>query len=350
MSLLIRGELERPSGFRLTLNLDLPSTGVTAIIGASGSGKSTLLRIVAGLEPEAEFEVSLDGQSWDNGLAAHQRPISFVTQDSTLFPHLNVARNLALVRRQNPEHTFNEVVNQFEIGALLEQMPDQLSGGQKQRVGLARAMLKKAVLWMFDEPLSSLDSRARQYLAPLILETCNNLNQPVLYVTHSLQEVLPIADHLLVLEKGEVIASGTPADVGQQIDHPISEHIDVGCIVHCTFINYDTEHELSELALGGQSLWLRGDLSQHNQPIRLQIPARDISVALTADDPSSVLNKLTCHLKEISKPQNGSVLLSLDCDRQTLFARITTLSLERLSLTPGQLLIAYIKSVALNAN
>ena len=354
MSLLVSGKIERSSGYNLKLDLELPNHGVTAIVGASGSGKTTLLRAIAGLDFTPELSVSLDGISWQDQsvcMPAHLRPVSMVQQHAGLFPHLTVLGNLQFPKRRRDGYALDmeQAIERFSLSSLLHRKPASLSGGEQQRVALARALLAPARLWLLDEPLSSLDVLARRELAPLLASLCQELGQPVLYVTHALHEVLQIADYIVVLEDGRAVAAGNPDEVGRQIDHPISAEIDVGGILACEFDSFDPEHNLSRLNIGSEILYVRGDLASLGPRIRLQIPARAISIARSDTDQSSMLNRLPVTISEIGEASSGSVLITLDCAGQTLFARITSLSAERLDLRSGLAVFASIKSVALDA-
>ena len=344
MSLVLKGCLTQPGGFELNVDLELPSRGVTSVIGASGSGKTTLLRLVAGLRRSPSFSVSLNGQDW-SALPAHRRPISMTLQQPALFPHLTVAGNLRAVPGGS---RFDEAVSRFGLEDLLERKPAALSGGQQQRAALARAYLKPAALWLLDEPLSALDALARSRLAPMLGELCKTLGKPVIYVTHALSEVVQIADHLVILEAGRVIGAGPPSEVAGRLDHPLSPMIDTGTILAVEFEAYDEAHDLSTLRIGSQALRVRGDLSQAPSPLRVQIPARDVALALERPLSTSILNCLEVTLTSLTPTPDGAVFAELDCAGQPLRARITRLSQDNLRLVPGMALHALVKSEALD--
>ncbi|MDE0064103.1 MAG: ATP-binding cassette domain-containing protein [Gammaproteobacteria bacterium] len=342
--LTLRGGFSRPDGFELAMNLALPDHGVSALIGTSGSGKSTVLRITAGLESAPSFSVSFNGNCWD-GVPAHRRPVSMTLQQPALFPHLNVLDNLKAVPLAGP---IEEAVALFGLGALTGRRPHELSGGQQQRVALARAFLKPAELLLLDEPLSALDAVARRNLAPMVARMCRELQRPVVYVTHSLPEVLQVADHLAILENGRIIGAGTPEQVVAELDHPLSPLIDSGAILDCEFASYDADNDLSELGFGGQELRIRGDLRNAAGPIRVQIPARDVGLSLERPGATSFLNCLPVRVQRLKDAPDGTVFVDLDCAGQTLRSRITRLSRQNLELEPGKALFALIKSVALD--
>ena len=344
MSLMLKGRFTHPGGFELEVDLELPSAGVTSIVGASGSGKSTLLRLIAGLTASPGFQVALNGQNW-NALPAHRRPISMTLQQPALFPHLTVEGNLRAVPGGD---RFEEAVRRFGLEGLLGHKPATLSGGQQQRAALARAYLKPAALWLLDEPLSALDAMARAQLAPMLSELCRTLGKPVIYVTHALNEVVQIADHLVILEAGRVIGAGAPGRVAAELDHPLSPMIDTGTILAVEFDAYDEAHDLSTLRIGAQTLRVPGNLSQSPSPLRVQIPARDVALALERPVGTSILNCLNVTLIGLAPTPDGAVSAELDCAGQPLRAHITRLSQENLQLVPGMALQALVKSVALD--
>ena len=346
MSLRLKGRLQSASGFRLQVDLELPSVGVTALIGASGAGKSTLLRVIAGLERPEGFAVSFNGQRWD-ALPPHRRPVSMTLQQPALFPHLTVAGNLKAVPGAG---RIDEAAARFGLQELLGRKPATLSGGQRQRAALARAYLRPAALWLLDEPLSALDPLARSELAPMLRRLCRALNRPVIYVTHALAEVLQIADHLVIMEAGEVIGAGAPEAVAAALDHPLSPLIDTGGILEAAFESYDSETGLSTLRIGPQRLWVGGDLRGTPSPLRVHIPARDLSLALDRPTRTSILNVLDVTLTGLAPVVDGALFAELDCAGQRLCARITRLSQENLGLKPGMTLFALVKSVALDAH
>ena len=342
--LALNGRFRHPDGFELAMNLVLPSQGVSALIGTSGSGKSTVLRIIAGLERAPSFSVAYQGRSWDE-LAAHRRPVSMTLQQPALFPHLTVLGNLKAVPRGG---SITEAVGRFGLEALTRRRPHALSGGQQQRVALARAILKPAELLLLDEPLSALDAVARRELAPMVARLCRELGRPVLYVTHSLKEVLQVADHLVILEAGQVVGAGPPERVAAELDHPLSPLIDVGAILDCRFAAFHAHDNLSELRIGEHALWMRGDLRGAAHPVRVQIPARDVGLALQRPAATSFLNCLPVRVAGLADTPDGAVFVDLDCAGQNLRARITRVSRRNLRLKPGLALFALIKSVALD--
>ena len=342
--LALDGHFSHPGGFELRMNLLLPDHGVSALIGTSGSGKSTVLRIVAGLQDAPSFSVRFNGRLWD-GIPAHRRPVSMTLQQPALFPHLTVLENLKAVPRAG---SIAEALARFGLEALTGRKPGALSGGQQQRVALARAFLKPARVLLLDEPLSALDAVARRELAPMVARLCRELGRPVVYVTHSLPEVLQVADHLAILEAGRVVGAGVPEQVIAELDHPLSPLIDSGAILDCEFASFDAGNDLSELRLGGLPLYIRGDLRGAGSALRVQVPARDVGLSLDRPAATSFLNCLPVRVQRLRDAPDRTVFVDLDCAGQLLRSRITRLSRQNLALRPGMALFALIKSVALD--
>ena len=338
--------------FRAHFDLALPLDGVTAIIGPSGSGKSTLLRLIAGLEPRARLRLRLGDEVWDDDahhLPPHRRPVSLVFQDGRLFPHLDVAGNLRFPlrrgQRQGLRLAFDEVVDQLALGALLDRTPQTLSGGQRQRVALGRALLTPARLWLFDEPLTGLDQAAKREIAPYLAQVCRAHRLPILYVTHALEEVLDLASNVLVVEHGRIIANQRIEALGGNL--PIDETTRGGSVLRCTVATYDERYDLTELALGSHTMYLRGRIAAPNTDVRVLVPARDVSLATGAVAGLSVLNRLPATIEALSDDDHGACVVTLACEGQRLLARITRFSRDQLNLAAGQEVVALIKTMAL---
>ena len=350
MRLRVDGELVRDTGFRLRADLDVDLDGVAALVGASGSGKSTLLRVVAGFEPDAAVTVEVDGETWQGAsvnLAAHRRPVGTVFQEARLFPHLDARSNLtfaAHAKRSGARLGFDEVVDFLDLEPLLGQPPRELSGGQRQRVALGRTLLSPAKLWLFDEPMSALDSASRREIAPYLARLCRRHDVPIIYVSHTLAEVLTMADQVMVAVDGEVSRVDSVGEFSTSFTTP-SLGDEAGAVVSCRFKAYDPRYRLSELAFGTSSLYVRGDLSAAGPRILLHIPARDVSLATTPIDRLSILNRVDGIVDAIDD-QGDSALARVRCGDQFLLARVTRRSVDELELAAGIGVQALIKSVA----
>lgn len=206
-------------GFRLRLEERLPASGLTVLFGPSGSGKTTVLRCVAGLEPTVTGRVQVGDEVWLDREAGvevptHERGVGYVFQDAALFPHLSVRGNLAFGWNRTPPDdrtlAFDEVVEWMGLGGLIDRAVPGLSGGERQRVAMARAVLAGPRMLLLDEPFASLDRASRKALLPYLNELRGRLEIPVLHVTHDPREAAHLADHVLLLDDGQVVARGGP--------------------------------------------------------------------------------------------------------------------------------------------
>ncbi|MCB1678773.1 MAG: molybdenum ABC transporter ATP-binding protein [Halioglobus sp.] len=351
-------------GFVLRLDCELPDRGITAVYGASGSGKSTLLDCIAGLRrPAGDSLIRFRDTTWQDGerfVPPWQRRIGYVFQDARLFPHLSAEQNLdyALARRNGLRNggpgdgqagaiDKRQLVALLELGPLLESKPQALSGGQKQRVAIARALLCAPRLLLLDEPLANLDHAASEQCLAHLQRLARELDLPMLYVSHAIEEVSQLADHLLLLERGAVQDQGAMLDLCSRLDTRLSQDEQAAAIVVATVARHDEAFGLSELELEGQTLLVRHLSQAPGQRRRLRIPARDVSICRQRPRDSSILNILPVTLREIGAGDEARVLLRLALGSQYLLARITRKSAVELQLQVGDRLYAQIKSAAL---
>lgn len=211
--------------FRLEVEERLPAQGLTVLFGPSGSGKTTVLRCVAGLESSATGTVRVGGEVWldqDAGVEVptHERGVGYVFQDAALFPHLTVRGNLEFGWKRTPardrELPFDEVVDWMGLGPLIDRAVPGLSGGERQRVAMARAVLAGPRMLLLDEPFASLDRASRRALLPYLEKLRQQLDIPVLHVTHDPREAAHLADHVLLLEAGSVVGRGDASVIPQE--------------------------------------------------------------------------------------------------------------------------------------
>ncbi len=341
--------------FRLKVDLDLPGRGVTALFGQSGSGKTTVLRCVAGLERAPNGRLIIGEETWQDEergifLQPWRRPIGYVFQEPRLFPHLRVRRNLEFGLKRTPASLrrigWDKVVDILGIGHLLDRWPGALSGGEKQRVAIGRALLTSPRLMLMDEPLASLDQARKNELLPFIQRMRSELDIPIFYVTHSTDEVIRIADHIVLLSDGQVKAFGTVAEVLSRLDlgHLTGER-DVGAVVETTVESHEADYGLTVLGLGGQQLRVPRIDAAKGTPIRIRIHARDVSVALTRPAGISILNVLPARIVELGETTGAVVDVRLDAGAP-LWARLSARSVHDLGLKPGLEVFAMIKSIA----
>ncbi|MFT6914895.1 MAG: molybdate transport system ATP-binding protein [Motiliproteus sp.] len=339
--------------FSLAVELQLPGQGVTALFGHSGSGKTLLLRCIAGLH-RTRGELSVNGKTWQDAsrfMAVHQRPLAYVFQEASLFPHLSVRRNLEYGYRRvavwERRISFEQAVDWLGLEHLLTRMPDRLSGGERQRVAIARALLTSPQLLLMDEPLSALDMPSKREILPYLEQLNNSLSIPVLYVTHAADEVARLADHLVVLEKGRALACGPLTETLARLDLPIRQDEDAGVVISAHIAERDSRWHLARAAFAGGSLWVKDSGLPLGQPVRLRVLARDISLAKSRHDDQSTLNLLPARITDIvGNDHPAVVLVRILIGSTPLLARLTARSVAALGLHPGDPVWVQIKSVA----
>ncbi|MCV4263422.1 molybdenum ABC transporter ATP-binding protein [Pseudomonas capsici] len=347
--------------FKVDVDLSLPGTGVTALFGPSGSGKTTCLRCIAGLEKAQQGFIQVNGEIWQdsaNGIfvAPHKRPIGYVFQEASLFPHLSVRGNLEFGLNRTPKNQrsiqMHHATVLLGIDHLLDRLPDKLSGGERQRVGIARALLTSPRLMLLDEPLAALDTRRKNEILPYLEHLHNELEIPMLYVSHSQDEVARLADHLVLLEEGRILACGPIEETLARLDLPLAMGDDAGVVIEGAVSAYDSHYRLLTITLPDSDLRLtvaHTELAK-GKTLRVKVQARDVSLNLRADDQSSILNRLPVTvISEVAADNTAHMLVRLDAGGTPLLARITRYSYDNLRLYPGQQLWAQIKAVAVLA-
>lgn len=339
--------------FKLEVDLALPLSGVTAIYGASGSGKTTLLRCIAGLEKSARGFLSVGGQCWQSEslfMPTHQREIGFVFQESSLLGHLTAHQNLLFAQKFTKlklrESHLQEVIELMGIQSQLKSTPAQLSGGERQRVAIARALLLRPKLLLMDEPLASLDSERKLELFPYLERLQNESRIPILYVTHSDDEVARLADFLVVLNQGKVAAQGPLNEVITQLDLPAQLGSNRGVVLHCKVFETNEKWGLVKVSFKNGMLWVKAQNDEIGDRVRVRVLASDVSIALSDHKDSSILNRLQATVSEISKESEAMALLKLHVGEDVLLARLSNRSVEELKLQVGSKVWAQIKSVA----
>ena len=356
----VRLQLNYP-GFALKVDLKLPGRGVTALYGHSGSGKTTCLRCIAGLERAEDGFVQINDQVWQdsrNGLFVppHKRALGYVFQEASLFPHLSVRANLEFgfkrIPRQQRRVDMAHATELLGIAHLLDRHPQHLSGGERQRIGIARALLTSPQLLLMDEPLAALDSKRKGEILTYLERLHDELDIPVLYVSHAQDEVARLADHIVLLSDGQALASGPIGETLARLDLPMALGDDAGVVINGSVSAYDAHYHLLTLQLPDSALSMRvahAPLALGKQ-LRIKVQARDVSLSLQAQEPSSILNRLPVTVTgEICADNNAHVLVRLDAGGTPLLARITRFSRDQLQLHPGQALWAQIKAVAVLA-
>ena len=343
------------AGFTLDVDLDLPGRGVTALFGPSGSGKTTLLRAIAGLERVAGGRLSVNGEIWQDETVCRptwQRPLGYVFQEASLFPHLDVRANLEYGQKRVPgaasRVSLDQAVAMLDIGHLLDRKPAGLSGGERQRVGIARALATSPRLLLMDEPLAALDLARKQEILPYLERLHDELDIPVLYVSHTPDEVARLADHLVVLQNGQAVAAGPLTETLARVDLPIRLGEDAGVVLDAVIAARDAVWQLAHVEFAGGRLWVRDQGLPVGHRARVRILARDVSLARTPAGDTSILNTLHATVSACAGDAHPALtLVRLQVGESPLLARVTRKSAHALGLAAGQSIYAQIKAVAL---
>lgn len=341
--------------FELHAAAELPLDGVIGIIGPSGAGKSSLLRGIAGLETACKGQVIFDDATWldsstSQSLPTYRRGVGMVFQQPALFDHLNVRQNLDYARRRAPSGSavpMGVLIEQLGIESLLERPVTELSGGEAQRVALARALTSAPRLLLLDEPLAAVDIAGRRELMHCLEQLRQQRPVPMLYVSHNLDEVARLADQLLIMDEGRILAQGSVRDLLTRLDLPLAQAPDAEAILEGRVTGHDEADALTRVNCGGVEILLGRQALPEGSVLRMRIQARDVSLALSRACDSSILNILECRVLDVAQQSGGHSLLRLQVGEQVLLARITQRSLRGLGIGVGRPVYAQIKSVAL---
>lgn len=345
--------------FQVALAHDMRLAGITALFGHSGSGKTTVLRVLAGLEAGADGHIAFDGDVWQSEapersfVPSHQRAVGYVFQDARLFPHLSVAGNLAFAesrsRARKSLTDFETVVGRLDLEPLLERRPESLSGGEQQRVAVARALLTRPRLLLMDEPLSALDTPRKAEILPYIARLPEQFGVPVIYVTHSVDEVAYLADEMIVLSKGRKVADGPVGETLARLDlGPATGRFEAGVVLEGTVARHDTEYRLTELSLGGSPIHVPMIDAGAGARVRLRVRARDVILATQRPEQVSSRNILEGTILEVVEEADTPFAETLvEIPGGLIRARLTRRSVADLGLAPGVPVFALVKSISL---
>ena len=354
-ALTLQASLVRP-GFTLDVALQLPGRGITALFGVSGSGKTTCLRILAGLEPQARGRVSVAGEVWQDSTHGifrpiHQRAVGYVFQEASLFDHLNVHDNLKYGFKRTPpaERRFgwDHAVALLGIGHLLARWPHELSGGERQRVAIGRALASSPHLLLMDEPLAALDAARKAEILPYLERLQAELSIPVVYVSHAIDEVARLADHLVLLDGGRALASGPTQAMLTRLDLPLAHGDTASAVIQARVIGHESAYHLTLAEFSGGCLRVPQQALQIGHTLRIRVQARDVSLTLSPQTDTSILNILPVQITGLSDDGPGQVMVGLLAGDTPLLARVTRKSLDALGLTTGLQVYAQIKGVAI---
>lgn len=351
-------------GFSLDINTVLPGKGITGVFGTSGSGKTTFLRCLAGLERVEKGYLRVQGDIWQDDtrfLPTHKRKLGYVFQEASLFGHLSIQQNLEYGWKRTPKAqrrtTFSDVIELLGLEPFLTRYAAQLSGGQRQRVAIARALLTSPTLLLMDEPLSNLDIKSKQDILPYLERLHDDTQIPIMYVSHSPDEIVRLADHLICLEQGKIIASGEINELLTRSDLPLANLDEACAIVNCTVKSHEPDFHVTHLRLACTSNDSPSQLNNImipekplavNSPVRVRILARDVSIALHHAEHTSISNILPATVMEVFPCDNPfQVMVKLNMQGQVILSKITQRSHDVLNLKPGLSVFAQVKSVAL---
>ena len=347
--------------FRLDIHLRAPSQGVTALFGRSGCGKTSLVNMLAGLTRPARGRIAIDDtvlfdSSSGTNLPPERRRLGYVFQEDRLFPHLSVRNNLLYGHRRAPSRdraaTLPEIVELLGIGHLLERRPARLSGGEKQRVAIGRALLAQPRLLLMDEPLASLDAARKEEILPFIERLRDQLQLPIVYVTHDVGEIVRLADAVVLMSEGRVAALGSVDEILGRADlRNLTGRYEAGALLRASVESHDERFGLTHLAFaGGQLRTSRLDLPL-GANVRVNVRARDVSIALSAPADISILNILPARIVEIVGGEGTTLELKLALGsggQAAIWARLTARSVHDLQLAVGRNVFALIKAVAID--
>ncbi|KAA8999873.1 molybdenum ABC transporter ATP-binding protein ModC [Affinibrenneria salicis] len=338
----------------LSVKTELPAEGITAIFGVSGAGKTSLINAIVGLTRPQSGRIVLNDRVLADAekkqfLAPEKRRIGYVFQDARLFPHYRVQGNLRYGMAASMRGQYDDIVGLLGIGHLLKRFPITLSGGEKQRVAIGRALLTAPELLLMDEPLASLDLPRKRELMPYLEKLAKGVKTPILYVSHSLDEILRLADRVLVLDNGKIKAQGELEAVwASSALRPWLPREEQSSILNVSVLSQHERYAMTALALGDQHLWVNKVDAALKTPLRIQIKAADVSLVLQPPHNSSIRNILPAQVVECLDIDD-QVEVKLDIGAQSLWARITPWARDELAVRPGQWLYAQIKSVSITA-
>ena len=332
--------------------------GVTALFGRSGAGKTTVINAIAGLLRPRKGRITFDGETLfdserDVHLAAGRRRFGYVFQEARLFPHLTVNQNLRYSwwfdRPSSAPDNFSHIVELLGIGAILERRPAQLSGGEKQRVAIGRALLAQPRLLLLDEPLASLDQYRKSEILRHLELLRDEVRVPMLYVSHTVEEVIRLADRVVLMASGKAVAAGSVEEVmGHPELAPSAGAFEGGTVIDARVSAQDLEYDVATVAFDGGILTVTNVDALIGESVRVRIRARDVSIALEAPRAISIQNMLRGTIGTIGAGRAGTVDVYIVIGAMTLRSRITKRALHQLALQPGMRVYALIKAVSLD--
>ncbi|GAC14633.1 molybdenum ABC transporter ATP-binding protein [Aliiglaciecola lipolytica] len=340
----------------IKLDVEINSRGVTAVFGPSGAGKTTLLRVIAGLEKLPDAKVKFNHQVWqdaDTFIAPEHRHIGMVFQHPSLFEHLNVEQNIYFseklkANRNRKKHIdISQIITLLQLTPLLKRTPNTLSGGEQQRVAIARALATQPDLLLMDEPLSALDEKLKSEFLAYLEKLLIQLSIPVVYVSHSKAELARLSSQVVLINRGEVVGQGPSANVLTDLNQPLMLSSDLQTVLHGEVKAFDTQNQVAEIDTDAGPLYLSQISNSVGEHLKVVIHAKDVSVALSNAQDTSILNILPATVEEFKFTENASVILKLRVGRRFILSQITQKSFNQLKIVKQLPLFAQIKAVVL---
>jgi molybdate transport system ATP-binding protein len=341
--------------FHLQAEFNFPGKGISAIYGPSGCGKTSLLRAIAGLDRHANGQLHIGEDYWQKAnyfMPTHVRPVAYVFQEASLFEHLSVQANLEYGWKRVPKHqrllSLQHICELLDLDGLAHRRPATLSGGERQRVAIGRALAVSPQLLLMDEPLASLDQQRRDEILPYLLSLHKEFDLPIIYVSHDRTEISRLADHLVLMQAGRIVASDRCQDLLTRLDLPLAHEESAASIFDAQAIAVDSHYQLTTFRCGTIEFLVPGCALVPGDIARLLIAARDVSLTLSKPSDSSILNILDVQIESISPAGAGSTTIRLRSGELVLLSRITSRSADQLGLKPGMSAFAQVKSIALS--
>src|SRR5262249_24821710 len=341
--------------FRLAASFEA-GEGVTALFGRSGAGKTSVVNAIAGILRPDRGRIEINGETMFDAargidVPTPKRRVGYVFQEGRLFPHLSVRQNLnyaGLFSRGMLASEFDRVVELLGLRDLLERRPGNLSGGEKQRVAIGRALLSSPRLLLLDEPLASLDAHRQQEVLPYIELIREEVKVPIVYVSHAVEEVVRIADTVVLMSAGSVLAVGPAEDVMGRPDlRPGEGAFEGGAVIDAKVVDQDIEQDVATLAFDGGTLTATNVDALIGEPVPGRICARDVAIAPARPRRISIQNVLQGTIAGVTAGSNGIVDVAIDVGGTILRSRVTRRAVEQLGLAEGLPVYAMVKAVSL---
>lgn len=345
-------EKEYPQ-FAIRADFNADAGSISALFGRSGAGKTSIVDMIAGLTRPDAGKIEIGGDVLFDAAAGinlppEKRRVGYVFQNSRLFPHMNVRRNLLYGASAAAGADFRQIAHLLDLEPLMNRSPVKLSGGERQRVAIGRALLSQPRLLLMDEPLAGIDVQRRNEILPFLDRLRAEVDLMMLYVSHEIEEVIRLADNMILVSDGTIAASGAVEDIMSRLDlKPLTGRYESGAVLATTYEAYDAEFGLGHLAFDGGTLRVAGLEMDHGVPVRAHIRARDVSLALSRPAQSSILNVFDGRIVEVTDEPGPQVDVLVDIGAP-IIARVTRKSAHDLALKPGQPVFTLIKAVAID--